>query len=474
MAKICKRSEDYSKWYTDLIQFAELADYSPVRGCMVVRPNGYEIWENIRDFLDRRIKETGHRNAYFPLLIPESFMRKEAEHVEGFAPECATVTHGGGAELDEPLVIRPTSETIIWHMYGNWIKSHRDLPLKLNQWANVVRWEMRTRPFIRTMEILWQEGHTAHATEAEARVETLQMLEVYRECVEDLLAMPVILGRKTEHERFAGAVDTYTLEGLMQDGKALQMGTSHYLGDKFAVAFDVKYQDQEGNLKFVHATSWGITTRLIGALIMIHGDDQGLIVPPKVAARPIVIVPIYNNDADKAKVLAEANKLKAALKEYGNITIDDRDDVRPGFKFNEWELLGIPLRIELGPKDVDAGQAVCVRRDTREKAFVKLGDVPAEVKRLLAQIQHDLFAKAKERRDGSMHKVDTKKEFAERCETGGFLLAHWCGSRACEKAVTEETKATIRCIPLNNPQEAGHCIHCNGASKERVLFARAY
>ncbi len=393
---ITKRSEDFSQWYIDIVLKAELADYSPVKGCMVIRPNGYGIWENIQKNLDRMFKETGHVNAYFPLLIPESFLKKEAEHVEGFAPECAVVTHGGGKPLEEPLVIRPTSETIIWATYKNWISSYRDLPLLINQWANVCRWEMRTRLFLRTTEFLWQEGHTAHDSYEEAEEEALKMIRVYQRFAEEYLAMPVIVGRKTESEKFAGAVHTYCIEALMQDGKALQAGTSHNLGQNFAKAFDVKFQDRDMELKYVYATSWGVSTRLVGALIMTHSDDKGLVIPPKLAPLPVVIVPIWRSLAEQQQVTDFAKNI---TKDWDPIfyKIDDRDQYKPGYKFNEWELKGIPLRIEIGPRDVQNKQVVLVRRDTGEKITLSTDNLKGQVDKILKEIQDNLFNTAKKR-----------------------------------------------------------------------------
>jgi prolyl-tRNA synthetase len=473
--KITSRAADFSRWYTDLIQRAELADYGPVKGCMVIRPNGYAIWEKIQATMDKLFKATGHKNAYFPLLIPEEFLRREAEHVEGFAPECAVVTHGGGKELEEPLVIRPTSETIIWHMYKKWISSYRDLPLLINQWANVVRWEMRTRLFLRTTEFLWQEGHTAHADEKEAREETLRMLEVYRSFCAETLAIPVITGRKTENEKFAGAVDTYSIEALMQDGKALQAGTSHYLGENFAKAFDVKYQAPDGQLKYVHATSWGSTTRLIGALIMVHSDDQGLVLPPAVASTQAVIVPIWKNDADKAAIRAYVEPILTDLRQEWSVEFDAREDESPGYKFNEWELKGIPVRIEVGPRDLQNQQVVLVRRDTRQKQIVHVQALKETLRQLLKTMQAELLQRATERLKANSFHIDDYQKFKDQLEgTGGLLYCHWCGDRQCEKAIAEETKATIRNIPLDIPKENGCCIRCGHPSPHRVIFAKAY
>jgi len=463
--KITKRSDDYSRWYTDIILQAELADYGPVRGCMVIRPNGYAIWEKMRDELDRQFKETGHVNAYFPLFMPQSFLEKEAEHIEGFAPECAVVTEAGGQPLEEPIVVRPTSEAIIWHMYSKWISSYRDLPLLYNQWANVVRWEMRTRLFLRTTEFLWQEGHTAHREEEEAREEAERMIELYRRFAEEFLAIPVVAGYKTEHERFAGAVDTYTLEAQMQDGKALQLCTSHYLGEKFARAFDVQFQDEDGELKYVHATSWGITTRCIGALIMVHSDDQGLILPPKLAPTHAVIVPIWRSEEEKSAIRAFAADLMGKLDQTAYF--DDREEVKPGRKFNEWELKGVPVRIEVGPRDLAKSEVVLARRDTGEKESVPIDSLPERLPQLLDEIQVSLLERARERQ--KMQNAESADEIGE-----GFFKAHWCGATECEKGIAEKTKATIRCIPFDEPEEDGCCIHCGKPSKRRVLFAKAY
>ena len=471
--RITPRDKDYSRWYTDVILQAKLADYSPVKGCMVIRPNGYAIWEKIQHILDGMLKATGHVNAYFPLFIPESFMKKEAEHVEGFAPEAAVVTHGGGEELEEPLYVRPTSETIIWSMYKKWIMSYRDLPILINQWANVVRWEMRTRLFLRTTEFLWQEGHTAHATREEAEEETLRILEIYRKFAEEYMAMPVIVGRKTENEKFAGAVNTYSIEAMMQDKKALQAGTSHYLGINFAKAFDVKFQDKDGELKYVHATSWGVSTRLIGALIMTHGDDDGLIIPPRLAPVQIVIVPIWK-EATRATVLEYSERVYAQLKERFSVKLDDRDQYKPGYKFAEWELQGVPLRVEIGPRDVENNQLVLARRDTREKVPVALNEMVPKIEALLEDIQQSLFNRALQMRQENTFTLDDYHEFKEVLEKGAFIRAHWCGSGECELKIKEETKATIRNIPFDEPEEEGKCIYCGKPSSRRVIFARAY
>lgn len=471
---ITKRSEDYSQWYIDIVLKAELADYSPVKGCMVIRPNGYGIWENIQKNLDRMFKETGHVNAYFPMLIPESFLKKEAEHVEGFAPECAVVTHGGGKLLEEPLVIRPTSETIIWATYKNWISSYRDLPLLINQWANVCRWEMRTRLFLRTTEFLWQEGHTAHASFEEAEEETLRMIRVYQRFAEDYMAMPVIVGRKTESEKFAGAVHTYCIEALMQDGKALQAGTSHNLGQNFAKAFDVKFQDKDKELKYVYATSWGVSTRLIGGMIMTHSDDQGLVIPPKLAPLPVVIVPIWRSDEEQQKVSEFARNI---TKDWDPLfyKIDDRDQYKPGYKFNEWELKGVPLRIEIGPRDVQNQQVVLVRRDTAEKITLCIDNLKVQVENTLVDIQNNLFKRAKERTEANTFTVDSYEEYKERIERGGFFrvfLDHT--NPEVEQKLKEETKSTIRCIPFDAPEEEGPCMITGKPCKCRVIAGQAY
>ncbi len=444
MAKgIPKRSEDYSKWYTEIVQRAELADYAPVKGCMVIRPYGYAIWERIRDALDAMFKETGHVNAYFPLFIPESFMKREAEHVEDFAPQCAVVTHGGGQPLEEALYVRPTSETVIWSMYGKWIQSWRDLPILINQWANVVRWEMRTRLFLRTTEFLWQEGHTAHATEPEAVEETLRMLEVYRRFAEDFMAVPVITGVKTESEKFAGAVRTYCIEAMMQDGRALQAGTSHYLG----------------------------------ALIMAHSDDDGLVLPPKLAPLHVVIIPIFKGDAERAAVLEKAAALRNAFQGSGvTVRLDDRDNVSPGWKFNEWELKGVPLRVEIGPRDLAAGRAVLVRRDTREKRPVALDALKDDITRTLPEMQQALLARALQFRAENTRPVEDYASFKAQMERDipGFVNAPWCGEAGCEAALQEETKATIRCIPLERSAEPGACVRCGKPSEGRVVMAKSY
>jgi len=472
--RITPRSEDFSRWYTDLIIQGKLADYSPVKGCMVIRPNGYAIWEKMQQTLDRMFKETGHVNAYFPLFIPESFMKKEAEHVEGFAPECAVVTKGGGEELEEPLYVRPTSETIIWSMYKKWIMSYRDLPILINQWANVVRWEMRTRLFLRTTEFLWQEGHTAHATYEEAEEETLKILEVYRTFAEDYMAMPVITGRKSEAEKFAGAHHTYSIEAMMQDGKALQSGTSHNLGQNFAKAFDVTFQDKDGSVKYVYATSWGVSTRLIGALVLTHGDDQGVIIPPKLADTQAVIIPIWQENS-RDKVFQFTAGVYEKLQKKFSVKLDDRDQYKPGYKYTEWEMVGVPVRIEIGPRDIDNKQVMVVRRDNRQKIAVPIDNLNAALQDILDTVQKDLFTKALEFQKTNTYSIDEYQEFIKvQDEKGGFVQAHWCGSPECEEKVKDDTKATIRNIPFDRKQEKGKCIVCGKDSDGRVIFAKAY
>lgn len=488
--EITSRKEDYGQWYNDLVIKGSLADYSAVRGCMVIKPYGFGLWEKIRDQLDKMFKDTGHVNAYFPLLIPKNFLSREAAHVEGFAKECAVVTHyrlkndpdGSGiivdpeAKLEEELIIRPTSETIIWNTYKTWIQSYRDLPLLINQWANIVRWEMRTRLFLRTAEFLWQEGHTAHATAEEAIAETLQMLNVYAEFAEDYLALPVIKGVKSESERFAGAVDTYCIEALMQDGKALQAGTSHFLGQNFAKAFDVKFSDRDNKLDYVWATSWGVSTRLVGALVMAHGDDEGLILPPKIAPLQVVIVPIYKGEERKEILDEKGKNLAKELKAAGiSVKYDDNDNSRPGWKFAEYEMKGIPVRIALGLRDLDNNTVEIARRDTKEKKVVSMDGLVAQVGKLLEDIQLNLYQRALVYRDQHITEANSWGEFEKLLdEKGGFISAHWDGEAVTEAAIKEKTKATIRCIPLNNPKEKGKCILTGKPSEQRVLFARAY
>jgi prolyl-tRNA synthetase len=490
MAKdFTSRSEDYSQWYNELVGKADLAEHSAVRGCMVIKPYGYAIWEKMQAELDRKFKATGHQNAYFPLFIPKSYLSKEAAHVEGFAKECAVVTHyrlknaedGSGvivdpdAKLEEELIIRPTSETIIWNTYKGWIQSYRDLPLLINQWANVVRWEMRTRLFLRTAEFLWQEGHTAHATKEEAIEETEQMLDVYAEFAENFMAMPVIKGVKTANERFAGALETYCIEALMQDGKALQAGTSHFLGQNFAKAFDVKFATKEGNQEYVWATSWGVSTRLMGALIMTHSDDEGLVLPPKLAPIQVVIVPIYKGDEQLAQISEQANKIKTELEAKGiSVKYDDRDTHKPGFKFAEYEFKGVPVRIAMGPRDLENGTVEVARRDTKEKETLQQKDIATKIDHLLTNIQNNLYQKAIDFREENTFKADTWEEFEKHLNNGGFISAHWDGTPETEDKIKELTKATIRCIPLNNKLEEGRCILTGSPSKQRVIFAKAY
>ncbi len=470
------QSVDYPRWYQEVVLQAGLADYAPVKGCMIIKPYGYALWENMQQQLDRMFKETGHVNAYFPLLIPESFMKKEAEHVEGFSPELAVVTHAGGKQLEEPYVIRPTSETIIWDTYRKWIQSYRDLPLLINQWANVMRWEMRTRLFLRTTEFLWQEGHTAHATAEEAQEETLRMLEVYRRFAEDFMAVPVITGLKTEREKFAGAVSTYCIEALMGDRKALQAGTSHNLGQNFAKAFDVTFLNAQGEREHVWATSWGVSTRLIGAIVMAHGDDDGLILPPRLAPIQMVVVPIYRNDEEKSATLSAAATLVEQLRNAGvRVHLDDRDQLRPGWKYAEWELKGVPIRVELGPRDVANQSARLAFRIDREKRDVPLADLPALSAALLDETHTRLFERALRFREENTRRVDTWEEFQAVLDgSGGFLYAHWDGTGETEEAIQNATKATIRCIPLDDDLEDGVCVYSGKPSRRRVLFAKAY
>ena len=475
--KIAKQSDDFSKWYVDTVLNADMADYGPVKGCMVIKPYGYAVWENIQQALDKMFKDTGHVNAYFPLFIPESFLHKEAEHVEGFAPECAVVTHGGGKKLEEPLVVRPTSETIIWDMYRKWIDSHRDLPILINQWANVVRWEMRTRLFLRTTEFLWQEGHTAHATEAEAEEEVAKILGVYATFAEEYAAVPVLKGRKTEKEKFAGAVYTTCVEALMKDKRALQWGTSHHLGQNFAKAFDVTFQTATGTREHVWATSWGVSTRMIGGLIMVHGDDKGLKLPPRLAPHQIVMVPIYFSAEERQAVLEKIDEIIASLGEDVRVKVDDRDNYKPGWKFNEWEMKGVPLRLEIGPRDVAENHVVIARRDKgpKEKLTVSIDGIKTTILDLLNDIQQSMFDAALAFREENSHNIESYDEFKEVVEEqGGFLYAHWCGDAECEQKVQDETKATIRCIPFGQEDEAGTCMCCGKASERRVPFAKAY
>lgn len=488
LKELTSQDENYSQWYQDLVVKADLAENSAVRGCMVIKPYGYAIWEKMQRILDNKFKETGHHNAYFPLLIPKSFLSREADHVEGFAKECAVVTHyrlkndpeGSGvivdpaARLEEELIIRPTSETIIWNTYKNWIQSYRDLPLLINQWANVMRWEMRTRLFLRTAEFLWQEGHTAHATREEAEIEARKMQNVYADFAENYMAMPVIKGVKTESERFAGAVDTYTIEAMMQDGKALQAGTSHFLGQNFGKAFDVTFIDKEGKTDYAWATSWGVSTRLIGALIMSHSDNNGLVLPPHLAPIQVVIVPIYRSAGQLAQISEKVDKIITGLKASGiSVIYDDRDTKKPGWKFAEYELKGVPVRLAMGGRDLENNTIEVMRRDTLEKETVTCEGIEAHVKNLLEEIQRNIFRKALEYREKHTVKVDTYDEFKEKLEEGNFILAHWDGTPETEERIKNETKATIRCIPFDDATP-GQCMVTGKPSAQRVLFARAY
>ncbi len=483
------RKENYSEWYNELVVRADLAENSSVRGCMVIKPYGYAIWEKMQHTLDTMFKQTGHQNAYFPLFIPKSFFEKEAEHVEGFAKECAVVTHhrltkspdGKGlipdpeAELEEPLIVRPTSETIIWDTYKKWIKSYRDLPILINQWANVVRWEMRTRMFLRTAEFLWQEGHTAHETEQEAQQEALKMMNVYADFVEQYMAIPVVRGIKTPNERFAGAIETYCIEAMMQDGKALQAGTSHFLGQNFAKAFDVKFLSKENKLEYVWATSWGVSTRLMGALIMTHSDDNGLVLPPYLAPIEVVIIPIYKTEEEKNQIDALAQTLTTTFSSKGiSVKYDNDEKTKPGWKFNEYEFKGVPVRITLGARDLKEDKVEIFRRDTNEKEIIHKDDIVAKVDSLLKDIQENLFKKAQQMRSSKTRNVDTWEEFKVEIEKGGFLMCHWDGTSETEEKIKQETKATIRCIPLDAPEEEGKCVYSGKPSHRRVIFARNY
>ena len=487
--KLTSRKQDYSQWYNEIVQGADLAENSGVRGCMVIKPYGYAIWEKMQAELDRMFKQTGHENAYFPIFIPKSYLSKEAAHVEGFAKECAVVTHyrlknaedGSGvivdptAKLEEELIVRPTSETIIWDTYRKWIQSYRDLPILVNQWANVVRWEMRTRLFLRTAEFLWQEGHTAHATKKEAISETEQMINIYAQFSENFMAMPVVIGTKSKKERFAGAVETYTIEALMQDGKALQAGTSHFLGQNFAKAFDVKFATKDGKKEYVWATSWGVSTRLMGALIMTHSDDNGLVLPPKLAPFQVVIVPIYKGEGQLEEVSKVALKLKETLELNGiSVKFDNRDTHKPGWKFAEYELKGVPLRLALGMRDLENGTIEIARRDTLEKETIKLENVENKVEFLLDEMQNNLYKKAVRFRDKKTYYVDSKEDFFKYINKGGFVYAHWDGSTQTEELIKKETKATLRCIPLDLKKEPGICLFSGNPSKGRVLFAKNY
>ena len=489
--EVTNREDNYSQWYNNLVVKADLAEQSAVRGCMVIKPYGYAIWEKMQHQLDKMFKETGHVNAYFPLFIPKSFLSREAEHVEGFAKECAVVTHhrlkvspdGKGvvvdpdARLEEELIVRPTSETIIWNTYKNWIKSWRDLPVLCNQWANVVRWEMRTRLFLRTAEFLWQEGHTAHATYDEAVAEAQKMVNVYARFAREFMAMPVVIGHKSETERFAGALDTYSIEAMMQDGKALQAGTSHFLGQNFAKAFEVQFANKEGKLEYVWATSWGVSTRLMGALIMCHSDNNGLVLPPALAPIQVVMVPIYKKDEERAAILARMDELKAEFEAKGlSVKIDDRDNLRPGFKFAEWELKGVPVRVVIGPRDLEGGHVELARRDTSTKENISQEDLADHIAALMDEIQKNLYAKALAFREANIRKVDTWEDFKVEIEKGGFLLCHWDGTPETEEKIKDETKATIRCIPIDSYvcEEEGTCVYSGKPSHRRVIFARAY
>ncbi|MGM0634505.1 MAG: proline--tRNA ligase [Bacteroidota bacterium] len=488
---LTKRSEDYSKWYNDLVVKADLAENSAVRGSMVIKPYGYAIWEKMQAQLDKRFKETGHQNAYFPLFVPKSLFETEEKNAQGFAKECAVVTHyrlktseedpsklivDPDAKLEEELVVRPTSEAIIWNTYKGWVQSYRDLPILINQWANVVRWEMRTRLFLRTAEFLWQEGHTAHATKQEALDETIQMNNIYAEFAEEFMAIPVIKGRKTESEKFAGAEETYCIEALMQDGKALQAGTSHFLGQNFAKAFDVKFTSKEGKQEYVWASSWGVSTRLMGALIMTHSDDRGLVLPPKLAPQQVVIVPIYKNEEQLEKITALAEKLQKNLREAGvSVKFDNRDTHKPGWKFAQYELQGVPVRLAIGPKDLEKNTVELARRDNLTKEFVPVDEVVGKVSQLMTEIQQSLFNKAKKHQGEHITEVNTFDEFKTVLkEKGGFISAHWDGTTETEQAIKEKTKATIRCIPENQKKETGKCMFSGEASSGRVLFAKAY
>ena len=491
MAKfLTNRDENYAQWYNDLVIKADLAENSAVRGCMVIKPYGFAIWENIQAELNKMFKATGHVNAYFPLFIPKSFFTREAAHVKGFAKECAVVTHyrlkndetGKGiivdpsAKLEEELIIRPTSETIIWNSYKNWIQSYRDLPILINQWANVVRWEMRTRLFLRTAEFLWQEGHTAHATSEEAMEETEKMINVYADFAENYMALPVIRGYKSENERFAGALDTFTIEAIMQDGKALQAGTSHFLGQNFAKAFDVQFTDKTGKIEYVWATSWGLSTRMIGALIMAHSDNHGLVLPPRLAPLQVVIIPIYKTTEQLDKISEKAKKIKDDLQKIGiSVKYDDRDNNKPGWKFADYELKGVPVRLAIGPRDLENDTVEVARRDTLEKETIPMQNIPAHLPDLLEKIQADIYSKALKFREENTFYIDSWKEFCEILDNqGGFIMAHWDGTSETEDKIKEETKATIRCIPFDTPEEEGKCIYSGKPSKRRVLFARSY
>lgn len=487
---IPKRNENYAQWYNEIVKKADLAENSPVRGCMVIKPYGFAIWEKMQAALDKMFKDSGHSNAYFPLFIPKSYLSREADHVEGFAKECAVVTHyrlkndpegkkglivDPEAKLEEELIVRPTSETVIWSTYKNWIQSYRDLPLLLNQWANVVRWEMRTRLFLRTTEFLWQEGHTAHSTREEAIEETMTMLNIYTRFAEEFMAMPVIQGIKTESEKFAGAEETYCIEALMQDGKALQAGTSHFLGQNFAKAFDVKFADQNGNLEYVWGTSWGVTTRLMGALVMVHSDDDGLVLPPKLAPVQVVIVPIFKGGEELEKIRKSAVKLKEELEDKGlSVKLDDRDTFKPGWKFTEYELKGVPVRLALGPRDIENKTVEVARRDTKEKEVIPIGDAVNRTLALMSEIQENIYNKALRFREENTFVIDNYDDFKSKIEQGGFVKAHWDGTLETEEKIKNDTKATIRLIELKSEEEMGKCVYSGKPSNKRVLFAKAY
>jgi prolyl-tRNA synthetase len=472
--KITSKDIDYSRWYTDLVLSAQLADYAPVKGCMVIRPYGFALWENMKRTLDSMIRNTGVRNAYFPLFIPESFIHKEKEHIEGFSPELAVVTYGGGKELEEKLVIRPTSETIMYSMFAKWIHSFRDLPLLLNQWANIVRWELRTRLFIRTTEFLWQEGHTAHATYEEAQERTIMMLKLYKEFVENKLAIPVISGYKTKSQKFAGALKTYCIEAMMGDKKALQMGTSHNLGQNFAKAFNIQYQTEDNRLAYVWQTSWGVSTRLIGGVVMVHGDNQGLILPPEIAPIQAIIIPIYKKEREKERVLSLCERIKRVLDGEIRIDMDIREQFTPGWKFNEWEMKGIPLRIEIGPRDVERNEVTLKRRDKRERISIPVDKILDKSSEILRDIQKNLFENAERFMKENTKSIRSYVDFKDAMDKGNFVEAYWCGNPECEEKIQKETKATIRCVPSEQKATEARCIYCGKKTKLRVIFARAY
>ena len=474
--RLPKQSEDFASWYQEVIKRSDMAEHGLAKGTMIIKPHGYAVWENIQQALDSRFKATGHANVYFPLFIPEKLLAREAEHVEGFSPELAVVTHGGGERLEEPLVVRPTSETAIWAAYSNWVQSYRDLPLLYNQWCNVVRWELRTRLFLRTSEFLWQEGHTAHASEAEALEEVLRMLEVYREVAEDVCAIPVLPGRKSESEKFAGAVVTYTIEGMMRDRRALQCGTSHFLGQNFSRAYDVTFLNANGEREYAWGTSWGMTTRMVGAVIMTHGDDKGLRLPPRIAPVQVAIVPIYSNKDERSRVLQVASKLRDACARAGLSTrLDDRDQHRPGFKFSDWEMKGVPVRVEVGPKDIDSDSAVLVPRTGGDKRSVSIDDIVASTGALLDTVQADLFAEARALRERNTHQANDYAALRTGLlDQGGFWVAPWCGSRECEQRVTDDTRATIRVLPLETEDPGAPCAVCGQPGVERATWGRAY